>query len=242
MLLVTGANERYLPRMRPYLDSLERYADFPVKFITVGFKIELPYDRIECIHLPRADNIGAPPQTESIQHGSFLNVIDMPTNEVIIYTDGDFIMQRALDDDERALLALKHNQALTSWNGGPHETLAIEAERLGLKTSYRRLADDWGFLDKHIYNVGFIAMTVRTWRRLYKSYLQDWERIGEYFEHMARQQWLISYKLAQLGIEVHIAPWSLHAHGHFGLKPGMERRADGSIYHNGRLAAFRHYL
>jgi hypothetical protein len=32
---------------------------------------------------------------------------------------------------------------------------------------------------------------------------------------MARQQWLVSYLLKQLDYDIKIAPWSLHAHGHF---------------------------
>ncbi|MFA5376949.1 MAG: hypothetical protein WC455_14460 [Dehalococcoidia bacterium] len=228
--------------MTPYLDSLRQYADFPVTFVGVEF---IPPDlgEIETISMTAEQNYGAPEQTKCIQHGSFASLIPGDDSEVLIYTDGDFIMQRALDDYERSLLELDDYAAVTSWNGGPHETLELEAGRLGMRTSMDDLIAAYGRCIKlrKIYNVGFLAMTRVSWIELHKAYLREWERVGGYFSHMARQQWLISYLLKQLDYDITIAPWSLHAHGHFGLKPGMERRADG-IYHAGTLAAFRHYL
>ncbi len=243
MRIVTGCNEPYFQRMTPYLNSLRRFADFPVTFVGVEFT---PPDLgdIETISMTAEQNYGAPPQTKCIQHGSFASLIPGDDSEVLIYTDGDFVMQRQLRDDERKLLQLEDYAAVTSWNGGEHETLEIEAGRLGMRTSMDDLIAAYGRCIKlrKIYNIGFLAMTRVSWIELHKAYLREWERVGRYFSHMARQQWLVSYLLKQLDYDIKIAPWSLHAHGHFGLKPGMTRGADGQIYHNGRLAAFRHYL
>jgi len=239
--LVTGCNERYLPRMQGYLDSLRQYADFPVTFVGVEFT---PPDMgvIETITMTAEQNYGAPPETKCIQHGSFASLIPGPDNEVLIYTDGDFIMQRAMDDGERKLLALDDWQALTSWNGGERETLELEAGRLYMKTSMDELVEAYGRCIKlrKIYNIGFLAMTRISWIELHKAYLREWERIGGYFSHMARQQWLVSYLLKQLDYDITIAPWSLHAHGHFGLKPGMAYGGHG-LYFEGKLALFRHH-
>ena len=242
MRLVTGCNERYLPRMAGYLDSLRQYADFPVTFVGVEFD-PTEIDGIETVSITAEQNHGAPAQTKCIQHGSFASLIPGDDDEVFIYTDGDFIMQRALEDDERELLDLPHFAVVTSWNGSEHETLELEAGRLGMTTDMAGLIAAYGKCIKlrKIYNIGFLAMTRLTWQELHAAYLRDWERVSRYFNHMSRQQWLVSYLIQQLDYDVTIAPWSLHAHGHFGLKPGMERRAD-RIYHNGRLAAFRHYL
>jgi hypothetical protein len=46
--------------------------------------------------------------------------------------------------------------------------------------------------------------------------------------------------LKQLDYDVTIAPWSLHAHGHFGLKPGMNY-GPGGLWADGKLALFRHH-
>ena len=60
------------------------------------------------------------------------------------------------------------------------------------------------------------------------------------FTHMARQQWLISWELAKLGLTVKVCPWSIHAHGHGGLKPGMHY-GEGGLWADGKLAAWRHH-
>lgn len=237
MQLVTGCNAIYMGRMAPYLETLRQHANIPVTFVTVNF--DPGNVGINTVRMTAAQNYGAPPETECIQHGSFVNVIPGDDDEVLIYTDGDFRMQRPLEDDELELLALKHGEVVTSWNGSPDETLALEATRLGVRGNLSRWGDDLDRLS--IYNVGFLAMTRQTWRELLEAYNRDWTRADETFSHYARQQWLISYEVQRLGLTVKIAPWSLHAHGHFGLKPGMEQRGR-EIYWNGRLAAFRHYL
>ena len=241
MRLVTGCNERYLPRMQGYLDSLRQYADFPVTFVGVEFTPPA-MDGIDTITMTAEQNYGAPDETKCIQHGSFASLIPGDESEVLINTDGDFIMQRALDDGERSLLELDDYAVVTSWNGGPDETLELEAGRLGMKTSMDDLIAAYGKCIKlrKIYNVGFLAMTRVSWIELHKFYLHEWERVGRYFSHMARQQWLVSYLLKQLDYDITIAPWSLHAHGHFGLKPGMDYGA-GGLYYDGKLAAFRHH-
>ena len=143
MILVTGCNEKYFPRMYAYLDSLRSHADFPVYLVGVGFMPPVIHG-FHSLQLTRADNKGAPPETESIQHGSFLEVLTTNDEAVIMYTDGDFIMQRPLSDHEKKFLQLKHNQAVVQWNGGAGETLGIEARRLGQKIPHEEMNQIWG--------------------------------------------------------------------------------------------------
>lgn len=241
MRLVTGCNASYLPRMAPYLDSLRQFADYPVTLVGVGF-LPPAVPGIDTALMSKWQNAGAPHETECIQHGSFLSVVDVPDDEVLIYTDGDFIQQRPMDDGEKALLALGHKQVVTSWNGGPGETLTLEALRLGMRDTMGGIVFAWGteVFEWSIFNVGFLAMTRKTWRELHTAYMKDWERIGETFSHPARQQWLLSYTIQRLGFAVTIAPWSLHAHGHFGLKPGMHY-GPGGLWADGKLALMRHH-
>jgi len=242
MRLITGCNEPYLPRMLDYLKTLDSKADFPITLVTVGFEWDSSFKKVETVSLPTKLNKGAPYETEAIQHGSFLKVVKPRPREVLLCTDGDFFMQRPMDDSEKEMLNLKKGQVVTSWNGGPDETLGVEAGRLHPKMPIGRISDDWGLLDKPIYNAGFLAATTETWKDIYNEYMMRWERVGSFFGHMARQQWLISYVIASQGLDVTVAPWSFHAHGHFGPKPGMTRGGDGLIYADGKLACFRHYL
>ena len=242
MRLVTGCNEHYYPRMVGYLNSLRKYADFPVTLVGVGFTPPA-MDGIDVISITRAQNRGAPPETECIQHGSFLPLLDGDNDsEVVIYTDGDFVMQRAMDAGERAFLSVGHGEVVAGYNFGAHSTLRNDAELLGVQIGWDELEKRYGEIihTAQDYNVGFLAMTRRTWAILYQSYMQDYPPICGVFSHMARQQWLISWEIATLGLAVNLCPWSIHAHGHGGLKPGMYY-GNGGLYHDGKLALFRHH-
>ena len=242
MQLVTGCNAGYLPRMLPYLDSLHEYADFPVNFIGVGFEPPYLQGVTRSIFLDGALNAGAPNETQCIQHGSFLNVLDAPDSETLIYTDGDMVMQRKLDDEERAFLTLENNEVVTGLNFGWHSTLINDAKLLGQQISDGELVERYGeYVNTHQdYNVGFLAMTRQTWQMVYGAYMRDYPAICGVFTHMARQQWLISWEIAKLGLTVKVCPWSIHAHGHGGLKPGMHY-GEGGLWADGKLAAWRHH-
>lgn len=241
MILVTGSNERYQHRVKSYLDTLVKYADFDCYHVGVGYTPEA-HRTVKPLTLTTEQNAGAPPETECIQHGSFLPVLPkMHKSQVIMYTDGDFTMQRAMNQSEIEGLDLAHAQVAVGYNGGADETLLKEYTRLGPKKTPKEMDELWGedWPTKPIYNVGCVAMTSGTWEYVYRVYMRNWQLAGDCFQHQARQQWLLSYIFADL--DVKILPWSIHAHGHFGLKPGMEWR-DGQIYHEGKLALFRHYL
>ena len=242
MILVTGCNESYQHRMNGYLDTLTRYADFPVYLVGVDFEPTRNDKPIIPIMMTGAQNIGAPHGTECIQHGSFLNIIPGKATDLIMYTDGDFFMQRPIDDDEKKLLKLKKGQVAVGYNGGPGETLLTEAYRLTQKISMDEMYKLWGadWQEHTIYNTGCVVATRSTWGILYDEYMKRWDDICGTFEHMARQQWLISWVIANY-LKPVILPWSIHAHGHFGMKPGMEW-GDGGIWADGKLALFRHYL
>lgn len=242
MILVTGCNERYAHRINGYLATLETYADFPVYQVGVGFMPERRFSKVTPVCITREQNAGAPPETECVQHGSFLAALPETRNFLgIMYTDGDLTMQRGLNADERQFLRLRHGEVAIGYNGGEHETLLTEYHRLSAKKSPAEMSNLWGedWSQRNIYNVGCIAATRGTWDYIYHLYMRHWQLACDCFVHQARQQWLISWIVSHLMVKV--MPWSLHAHGHFGLKPGMARQGE-QIYHEGKLALFRHYF
>lgn len=242
MILVTGSNERYQHRINGYLVTLQQHADFPCFHVGVGYQPGHDYGGVYPAMITREQNAGAPPETECIQHGSFLAALPPGDDtEVIIYTDGDFIMQRPLNQEERELLDLPPGVVAVGYNGGEGETLLHEYGRLSPLVDLPRMNLVWGeWQERPIFNVGCVAMTRGTWRELHRMYGYSWGGVSDCFRHQARQQWLISWLISEY-YQVVIMPWSLHAHGHFGLKPGMEVRGDG-VYVDGQLALFRHYI
>lgn len=242
MQLVTSITHDYQIRAKAYVDSLVRHADFPCHVLGIDF---MPTCQgVNCISFPTSKNAGAAETSHSTQHGAFVQAFrTAKTDEVFLHTDSDFTMQRPIEADEMALLDLPHNAVLVGYNGGAHETLHTEYNRLGANLNWQAFMAEYGewIEEKNIFNVGCIAMTKQTWRKVNDYYMERWSTICGQLSHPARQQWLVSYSLHALNLDIRIMPWSFHAHGHFGLKPGMEKRGDG-VYHNGRLALFRHYL
>jgi hypothetical protein len=240
MMLVTGSNERYQHRIKGYLATLQQHADFPCYHVGVGYMPGNDYGVVMPVTITREQNAGSPPQTECVQHGSFLAALPAES-DVIMYTDGDFTMQRPLNDTEWELLDLPHDTVAVGYNGGEGETLLTEYHRLSPKVDINRMNELWGnWQELPIFNVGCVAMTRNTWERLHSMYMDSWDIVGDCFDHAARQQWLISWLISEY-FGVRIIPWLFHAHGHFGLKPGMEVRGN-EVYVDGQLALFRHYI
>jgi hypothetical protein len=240
MKLITACNEGYYRRMSPYLDSLKRHLDIPAVLVTVGFEPE--FCAIDHVHLTRLQNAGAPYETESPQHGAFLQVIDGPDDETLIFTDGDIVLQRPLSAIEHAQLDYLEGAVTCGWNSGPTETLQVEAARLYPRVTPMELLGRMGeTVNAPCYNIGVIAAKRATWQRIYEAYMPLWPVVTQAFGHPARQQWLVNYVIARLGIPVRLMPYSLHANGHYGIPPGVTL-ADGLAYYQGDMVAFRHKL
>lgn len=241
MKLITACNEGYYRRIVPYLQSLQAHLDFEAILVTVGFEPE--YCPISHVFISRAQNAGAPYETECPQHGAFLQVIDGPDDETLVFTDGDIILQRPLSLAEQTMLENLGDAVTCGWNSGPNETLMVEAARLYPRVTPLELSGRMGDMvnTAPCYNIGVIGAKRRTWRRIYGAYMPLWDVVTKAFGHPARQQWLVNYVIHKLGIAVRLMPYSLHANGHYGIPPGVELR-DGLAYYQGDLVAFRHKL
>lgn len=237
VILVTGGNAAYHGRLQACLASLEAHCNVPYQVFAVG------YSHPGYFAISHAENQGAPASTECIQHGSFLRHLRGADDAVIVYIDGDVRMQRPFDAGELEWLSnFPEWHVSATWNR-VGETLIEEARALGPTRSEEQMVATWGkrILIAPALNVGVIVARRATWGKVYNGYLEHWGAVTAEFSHQARQQWLIGWMYAALGMTVDIMPWSVHSHGHFGLKPGMEMRADG-VYADGKLAALRHYL
>jgi len=241
MRIVTAANERYFGQIDGYLRSLAQYCQYPATVVCIGDRHH-PLSPIETVKLPRACNAGAPIETESPQHGSFLQVVEGPDDETLIFTDGDIIMQRPFSDAERAAFdGLDDDTVLAGYNSGPDETLEIEARRLFPRFGLDVIAARFGDLSRPCYNIGVFAAKRRTYRRIYETYMTRWQLATDAFGHAARQQWLVIHTIHVLGLQVQVTPYSLHANGHYGMPPGCHYR-DGVLYHGLEVVCLRHKL
>ena len=242
MRIVTACNKAYYPRMATWLNSLEQHCNVRYVLVKVGWH-ELSGREIDETVITRKQNEGAPMETESIQHGSFLKVIDGPEDEMLMYCDGDMAMQRPFSQAELNWLeGFGPRGATAGWNKLGEmleEECRIIEPRVSMDEVRHRFPGDidhWPML-----NVGVLAMRRSAWREMHAEYMRLWKLAKETFVNKAWQQWLICYVMYALGMDVQLMPFSIHTHGHYGLNPGVWV-IDGLTYTGGTLAAIRHHI
>lgn len=246
MRIVTSSNAGYLERIKPYLASLSQHSQIPATLVCVGceppgYLRSLP--NVDAVMLTRLQNAGAPLDTECAQHGSWLKAVPGEPDDVVIFTDGDIILQRPFTPGELDWMAsLPDNTIAVGYNSGPDETLAVECARLFPRFPLDAIARRFGDIEHTpCFNTGVMVARRSTYQRIYDEYMRHWDVVSEAFGHMARQQWLICWTIAHLGIDVQVTPYSFHANGHYGLPPGC-LYAGGLLYSGNDVVALRHKL
>lgn len=247
LVLATGSDERYLIKIRPYLKSIQSKSNFDINYLVfvsdVGGDLNLPFDKIKIGNLPLS-SFRAPNTINCAQHGDFLycNELDNDTDDddVIIYTDGDIIIQRPLHDEEIDFLKnLKDGDVYVGYNASPTDTLENEADRLG-RTGVMNgeFKVDW---TKHkIYNTGVLAMNKRTWKRVIDEYSELYPKVDEMFRHYAKQQWLLCFIFATKGYNVFEMPYHVHNHRHYPSPNGTTQDQNGDVYFDNKMVLFKH--
>jgi hypothetical protein len=243
LLLVTAANRPYMDRIAPYLHTIQQHgSDFDRRvLITVGCQVAMPAElsTIEAIPLPTAQALGHTGNF-CIQQGCHLAALGADDDDVIVFTDGDVRMQRALTVDELAWMrAIPQDTIAVGWNAGPDDTLHLEAGRISLDEAGRALFD--GLLHRKVYNVGVIVCRAATYRAIYARYLTHWDAFSPHTPHYAANQFLMCACIAELGLAVWELPESVHTHGCFGLPAGIEEVGEGEIWAGDELVLFRHH-
>lgn len=247
MKLLTGSDRRWLPRMRPYLESLASYSPWDNVLLGVDCKIPPLFLEdllgVRAIELPAQVLDGSPDLSHSVQHGSWLPFVAGPASEVVMFTDGDIVMQRRPHAAELEWIeSLPAGVVTCGWNSGPDETLFVEGGRLFPKLPPADIVARWGEITAiPCYNIGVVAMRRETWRAVHARYMAHWPAVCETFEHGARQQWLMSWVFHALGLRVDLMPPAFHTHGCYPFPPGVVI-SGGELQYNGAPVLFRHHV
>lgn len=255
--LITASNAAYMVQMRPYLETLNAHAHGADCYL-ICLDCEPPTWLVELPNITplraAADTRYSPPETQSLQHGAWLDVVPGAPDDVAIFTDGDLFMQRPFSDNERQGLAEWPAEAIgTSWNNGPSESLLYEAlVKLQPKVSDGDFLARWGrvTVTSQVFNVGVLVGRRATLARLRALYEAQWDAIGECLAHKARQQWLLSYVLGchdrqehpddPEGFDTHILPYTFHMHYHYNLPDGALVGKAGEAYYQNQPVMFWH--
>jgi hypothetical protein len=215
--------------------------------VGVGFEWEHHIKGIDTAFLPHELNRGEPGNT-CAQHGSFLQVVDGPDDETLIFTDGDILLQRPFTHNEMSWLAnIPANTVSACYNSGPHENLYVQGTMIQPIVDMSVVQKRYGsVLQRGMgWNVGVLVAKRSTYRKLYELYMLQYDEVCRYFHHAARQQWLMNLIIAE-NFQAQVMPYSFHANGHFGMPPGCIYDESGYLmYQNGGdplMVAFRHKL
>lgn len=227
-----------MPRTEKFLKSVNRHSQIENILLTLDFDGPDDFKYIETIRLD-TDKLPLPLNNFCVQDGQFLPYIPGDTTDTILFTDADLIMQRPFSEEElERLRNLENGQIFCGWNAGPRDTLIDEAFRLGIKSSVPGLLRTFGGLGSPCFNWGCVAATRRTWEDICRKYIERWEMVDEHLNHVAKQQWLLSWLTSRFFEHVYMPP-SFHAHNHYGMPEGCEYKG-GLVWCEGKKALFQH--
>lgn len=250
IILATGSDYKYLPRIWPYLESIEHHsrASRNVVFVPVQgeenwFTRIRSLSRLEWRQVP-VEQLKAKNPNNCLQHGEFL-AFDNPKaedNDIVIFTDGDIVLQRWFTAEElKWLSGLPENGVAVGLNEGPWGSLAREIRLLQPKTDVEAIRKvfpgDWDQMP--CYNTGVLIARRSAYRRLCEAYIETFAKVDVLLGHYAKQQWLLSYLLETGDFEVQSLPGEIHTHGCHPL-PLEASRVGNELHFAGRQVMFRH--
>jgi hypothetical protein len=250
IVLATGSNRAYLPKIWPYLQSIEKHSEATRNVVFVPQERDEPWVRsIRTLHRiewrpVEIARLRAPNKNHCLQHGEFL-FFDDPSardDDLVIFTDGDIVLQRWFDASELTWLSnLDSHSVSVGYNEGPWGTLATEIPLLGprvpLEEIQRRFPGPLS--EMACFNTGVLIARRSAYRELCRRYLERCVDLTDVFEHYAGQQWLLSYLIHTEGLRVQVLPHEIHTHGCHPLPDGCARE-DDTLAYRGTTVVFRH--
>lgn len=245
LILSTGSDIHYLPKIQPYLDSIEHNSNFDENYLILvdDGDVNFHREKIKLIKFP-ISNVKCLNSVKCIQHGEFiLNdfFIKYSDNDVICFTDGDIILQRSLTNEELNFLRnLKNGDVFVGYNASPTDTLLDESHRLGHNgTNHLEFEYNWSKIK--VYNTGVLVMNKITWTNLVNEYITLYPLVDSMFSHYAKQQWLISFIInTREYFNVIEMSYDLHNHRHYPSPVGTRQEPNGDVYFEDKLVLFKH--
>jgi hypothetical protein len=209
--------------------------DFKAKYP----KVQFIYQKFESVVSEITDKY-------CLQHGAFMDVLDFVNdNDIIIFSDGDVIIQRDINESEINLLeTFTDNDIGCNMNNFKARSLESDYNLLQPLVPYSEIKKAFGFIHNFKefigYNTGLLIGKPKAWRYLRKAYKRYYPYIEKTCLHYAKQQLLINI-ITQSEMKTIEVPQTIHTHGHFGLPP-FARYDNGLLKVGDELVLFRHFL
>lgn len=243
--LATGVTPNYLPRATRFLESLGQYHSVHTTLFAVNFTSppSVSVDHVQLVDYSKA-TVQLP--KFMLQHGGFTQFTPAgwAEDDVIIFTDADAYLQRNFTPAElESMLAVGENEMQVGYNRpNDRQTLQHEATCIFPKRSMEEIYRIFPGTDQmECRNFGFVVGRLSAWRELFRRTVALEPNCEACFGNPARVQFMACYALQQPGMRITELSPLIHAHGHIGLKHGLENR--GGVWHqDGQVVAFAHAL
>jgi hypothetical protein len=166
-------------------------------------------------------------------------------NDIIIFSDGDVIIQRDINESEISLMeSFSDIDIGCNMNNFKARSLESDFNLLQPKVPFSEISKIFGFIynfkDYDGYNTGLLIGRPKAWNYLRKSYKKYFKFIDKTCLHYAKQQLLINI-ITQAELNTIEIPQTIHTHGHFGLPP-FAHYENGLLKVGDELVLFRHFL
>jgi hypothetical protein len=245
-VLATGATQNYLPVISPYLETISAHSNFDVNIlVALDCRAEAP-SNVKVAYLSNSV-VTIRHSNNCLQHGEFMRAeafAAFSEEDIICFTDGDILMQRALSQAEISLMeSLSDNDVLVQFNAGKDDNLHEEYYRLqpGLPHHHLEFLLGVDFRSLGCFNTGVVACNKKTWGEILRLYTKYFPLVKEHaiFGHYASQQWILSLVLARHMNVMPMAP-SFHSHSHHGRISGS-RFVRSVHHHDDKVVLLSHF-
>lgn len=243
LILMTGSDEKYIGKIKPYLDSIDVNSNFDSNYLIYLNEHDIKLDnKIEILKMDPSKYLYKN-SINCLQHGEFIksNGFDdlITDDDVIVFTDGDMILQRNLSEDELIKFRnLKHGDVFIGYNESPTDNLLKEYHRL-LPTGYVPSIFKIDLSKIKCYNSGVIGATKSTFKKILNHYGELYSEVDKMLRYYSKQQWLISYIIGTQNFNVIEMGYEMHNHTHYKASEGSKIN-NKIVTYNDQIVLFKH--
>lgn len=252
LILSTGCNESYFhkPIFQNYLKSIKDVSQADKNLV---FSLDfLPSNHEEKISYILSDSkkIKTPNSNFCLQHGAFLESSEhhLDDNDVLIFTDGDIILQRWFDPEELDwVLGIGKNEVMVGYNMSCYNTAKISINHIGMsQNDIKNCVEIFQIPLEEIpdYNTGVVIAKVSMWKKILQDYNNLAPKVLPLIPGFWGQQFVLNASIARKSFHKRL-PYQIHTHSHhinqdgFGM-PILPTLENNKICYRGKTVVFAH--
>lgn len=243
LILATGTDNRYLNKIKPYLDSIDLNSNFDLNLLIYLGDDNVKIDNNLTVLKLSPSNYIYRNSIMCTQHGEFIKADGfdelVDEDDVVVFTDGDMTLQRNLTIEEiEKFRGLKNGDVFIGYNKSSEDNLEKEYKRL-LPTKYMSEVFRFDLTKIKCYNSGVMAATKSTFKNILNHYGKLFGEVDKMMRYYPKQQWLISFIIGSKYFNIIEMDYVIHNHTHYGKVKGSNIN-NGIVTYNDEVVLFKH--